>query len=165
MNNIEEQLWNYIDGNCTPDEQKNISSLIAGDEAWRVKYHELLNLNKEFSAIELDEPPMAFTYNIMEAIRTEHANVPLKSVINKRIIWGIAVFFVVTILALLVYIITNIKISAPNISFNAPANLKMPDIKNYISKPLIEAFFFFDVVLALFLSDAYLRTKKVSKHR
>ena len=29
MNNIEEKLWSYIDGNCTPDEQKAISALIA----------------------------------------------------------------------------------------------------------------------------------------
>jgi len=95
----------------------------------------------------------------MEAIRTEQASVPLKSVINKRIIWGIAVFFVFTILGLLVYIIANIKLSASDISFSTPANLKMPDIKNCMTKPVIEAFFFFDVVLALFLSDAYLRKR------
>lgn len=164
MNNIEEKLWNYIDGNCTADEQKTISMLIAGDEAWRIKYQELLNLHKEFSAIELDEPPMAFTYNIMEAIRTEQAQVPLKSVINKRIIYSIALFFVFTILALLVYTLTNIKISPTDTSINIPVNFKMPDLRNYITKPVIEGFFFFDVVLALFLSDAYLRKKKGLKY-
>jgi len=86
MNTMEEILWNYIDGNCTADEQKIITSLIDRDEAYRAKYRELLSLNKEFSAIELDEPPMAFTYNVMEAIRTEHAQKPLKAAINKRII-------------------------------------------------------------------------------
>jgi len=164
MNNMEEQLWNYIDGSCTPDEQKNIGSLIAADEAWRVKYHELLNLSKEFSAIELDEPPMAFTYNVMEVIRAEQASVPLKSVINKRIIWSIAVFFVFTIAALLVYIIANTKLSAANISIQTPDNFKIPNIKSYVTKPVIEVFFFFDVILALYLIDAYLRKKRYLKH-
>jgi hypothetical protein len=163
MNNIEEKLWNYIDGNCTADEQKAISILITADEAWRIKYQELLNLNKEFSAIELDEPPMAFTFNVMETIRTEQAQVPLKSVINKRIIYSIAIFFVFTILALLVYTLTNIKLSPTETSQNVPVNFKIPDLRNYVTKPLIEGFFFFDVVLALFLSDAYLRKKKAFK--
>ena len=164
MNNVEEQLWNYIDGNCSPDEHKNMSSLIASDDAWRVKYYELLNLNKEFSAIELDEPPMPFAYNVMEAIRAEQASVPLKSVINKRIIFGIAIFFVFTIAVLLVYIIANTKLPVTDISIHTPENLKMPDIKNYFTKPVLEAFFFFDVILALFLTDAYLRKKRYLKH-
>jgi anti-sigma factor RsiW len=73
MSSIEEKLWNYIDGTCTPDEQEAIARLIAQDEIYRRKYNELLKLNAEFAAIELDEPPMAFTYNVMEAIRTENA--------------------------------------------------------------------------------------------
>jgi len=103
MNNIEEILWNYIDGNCTADEQKAISDLIAGDEAYRIKYNELLNLNKAFAGMELDEPPMAFTYNVMETIRTEYAQKPLKAAINKRIIRGISIFFVLTIVCLSVF--------------------------------------------------------------
>ncbi len=164
MNNMEEQLWNYIDGNCTPDEQQHISTLIAGDDAWAIKYQELLNLHKEFSAIELDEPPMAFTYNVMEVIRTEQAMVPLKAGINKRIILGIAAFFLFTILALLVYTIAHISWSATNGSLNTPVTFKMPAIKSNITKPVLEAFFFFDIVLALFLTDAYLRKKRALKH-
>jgi len=164
MNNIEEQLWNYIDGSCTPDEQKYISSLIASHETWRVKYQELLNFNSEISTTEIDEPPMAFTYNVMEAIRAEQASVPLKSSINKRIIWGIAAFFIFTIVVLLVYILANTRLSATGTSFKAPISLKMPDIKNYVTKPVLEAFFFFDVILALFITDAYLRRKRNLRH-
>src|SRR5471030_1947791 len=109
MNNIEESLWNYIDGNCTAGEQKAVSELIAQDEAWRTRYQELLNLNREFSAMELEEPPMAFTYNVMEIIRTEQAQKPLKAAINKRIIKGIAGFFVITITILVIYAMANVK--------------------------------------------------------
>ncbi|SRR5258708_27240052 len=161
MNNIEEKLWNYIDGNCTADEQNAIKSLIAGDEAFRLKYEELLMLNKQFSAMELDEPPMAFTYNVIEAIRTEQAQQPLKAAINKRIIWGIALFFILTLTVLLVYTIMNISWSSIHVS---AVNLKLPEIKNYLTRPVILGFLFFDVVLALFLLDNYLRKKTLSKH-
>ncbi|MDB4905200.1 MAG: hypothetical protein JWQ63_4481 [Mucilaginibacter sp.] len=160
MNNIEEKLWDYIDGNCTVDEQNTIKSLIAGNEAFRLKYEELLMLNKQFSAMELDEPPMAFTYNVIEAIRTERAQQPLKAAINKRIIWGIALFFILTLTVLLVYTIVNISWSSINVS---AVNLKLPQVKNYLTKPLIQGFLFFDVVLALFLLDNYLRKKSLSK--
>ncbi|ASU32203.1 hypothetical protein [Mucilaginibacter xinganensis] len=166
MNSIEETLWNYIDGFCTADEYEAVTKLIAADEAYRLKYHELLALNKAFDAIELDEPPMAFTYNVIEAIRTEQAQVPLKAAINKRIIMGIALFFVFTLTGFIIYAITSMDWSAqniPDIAAKVPAGFKMPELSAHISKPLVEGFMFFDVVLALFLFDTYLRRKNVSK--
>jgi len=161
MNTIEETLWNYIDGNCSPDEQKAIHTLIAGDEAYRLKYQELLKLNTEFSAMELDEPSMAFTYNVMEAIRTEQAQQPLKAAINKRIILGIAIFFVLTIAILLGFVLSNIQLSAVTVA--TPAGLKMPEVNTYFTKPVIEGFLFFDVVMALYLFDTFLRRKSQPK--
>jgi hypothetical protein len=163
MNNIEEILWNYIDGNCTADEQKAISNLIAGDEAYRIKYNELLSLNKAFAEMELDEPPMAFTYNVMETIRTEYAQKPLKAAINKRIIRGISIFFVVTLACLLVFTLANINLSGVSLPVVSSAGMKMPDIGKYITKPVIEGFLFFDLVLALYFFDTYLRRKNLSK--
>ncbi|MDB5136137.1 MAG: hypothetical protein JWP37_2740, partial [Mucilaginibacter sp.] len=43
-------------------------------------------------------------------------------------------------------------------------SLKLPDMKNYFSGPVIKGFLFFDVILGLFLLDAYLRKRNVSKH-
>jgi hypothetical protein len=163
MNNIEEQLWNYIDGTCTADERSAISKLIASDEAVRLKYNELLALNKEFATMELDEPSMAFTYNVIEAIRTEQALVPLKAAINKRIIMGIALFLVITLTGFLVFAFTKMdfaSLGSVNIGVKVPANFKMPEVSTHFSKPLVEGFMFFDVVLGLFLFDAYLRRKK-----
>src|SRR5476649_2374263 len=132
MNNIEETLWNNIDGACTPDEQKAISALIARDEDYRLKYLELLKLNKEFSAIELDEPPMAFTYNVMETIRAEHAQQPLKAAIDKRIIRGISIFFGFTISVLLIVVLSSIHWSVLG---GAPLDFKftMPNIAQYFT--------------------------------
>ncbi len=166
MNNIEEKLWNYIDGVCTAEEQASISKLMASDEAVRLKYQELLVLNQEFENMELEEPPMAFTYNVIEAIRTEEARVPLKAAINKRIIRGIMLFFVISLSGFLVYALTQMDISSvgvPNIVSKVPAGLKMPDLSFHISKSVVEGFMFFDVVLALFLFDTYLRRKNIPK--
>jgi hypothetical protein len=166
MNNIEETLWNYIDGNCTPDEEGAISKLIASDEAYRLKYQELLSLNKEFETIELEEPSMAFTYNVIEAIRTEQAQVPLKAAINKRIILGITLFFVISLTGFLIYALSSMDWSGqgmPDLATKVPVNFKVPDVSSHISKPLVEGFMFFDVVLALFLFDTYLRRKNISK--
>ena len=163
MNTIEEKLWNYIDGTCSEEERKAIDILIAQDEVYRRKYGELLALNQEFSKMELDEPPMAFTYNVMEAIRAEHAQQPLKAGINKGIIKGISGFFIVSIALLLIMTISTIHTSPANISVHLPDSVRLPDIKNYLSKPVLEGFLFFDIVLGLFLFDAWLRRKSVSK--
>jgi anti-sigma factor RsiW len=165
MNTIEEKLWNYIDGTCTPAEQDAIARLIEQDEAYSKKYQELLQLNIEFAAMELDEPPMAFTYNVMESIRTENARQPLKATIDKRIIMGIAVFFVFTILALLVFTFANThsQLSAIDVKVSLPATIKLPNVTNIFTGPVFKWFIMFDVVLALFLSDSYLRRKKTTK--
>lgn len=164
MNTMEEKLWNYIDGTCSEEEKKAANILIAQDEVYRRKYEELLALNQEFSKMELDEPPMAFTYNVMEAIRAEHAQQPLKAGIDKRIIKGISGFFIVSILLLVIYALSTLRLTPVNISVHLPDSLKLPDIKNYLNKPVLEGFLFFDVVLGLFLFDAYLRKRGVSKH-
>jgi hypothetical protein len=163
MNTIEERLWSYIDGTCPADEKKAIDILIAQDEAYRRKYDELLALNQEFSKMELDEPSMAFTYNVMETIRAEHAQQPLKAGIDKRIIKVIAGFFIVSISLLLIYMLSTTHVGTVNFSGQLPESIKLPDLKNYISRPLLEAFFFFDLVLGMFLFDAYLRKRGVSK--
>ncbi|RVU00385.1 hypothetical protein EOD41_12970 [Mucilaginibacter limnophilus] len=163
MSSIEEKLWNYIDGNCNADEQQAISLLIERDEIYRRKYKELLALNAEFSAMELDEPPMAFTYNVMEQIRAEVALKPLKTTIDTRIFKGIAAFFIMSIVALIIFALSQVDWSAGQaVNFKLP-EYKMPDTAGLFSGPAFEIFLFFDVVLGLYLSDAWLRRKKAVK--
>src|ERR1700761_4690785 len=147
MNTIEEKLWNYIDGSCSEEERKAIDILIAQDEVYRRKYEELLSFDQQISNMELDEPPMAFTYNVMEGIRAEYAQQPLKSAINKRIIKGIGIFFIVTITLALLFAMSNIHLSSGNSTGGSSLNFKIPNIKNYFTPGVIEGFLFFDVVL------------------
>jgi hypothetical protein len=167
MNSIEEKLWNYIDGTCPPAEQEAIATLIEQDEVYRKKYNELLQLNMEFAAIEIEEPSMAFTYNVMETIRTEHAKQPLKAAIDKRIILGISAFFVLTLAALLIYALSSVNWSAGS-GFKMPDQLNVTQVKvthisSYFTGPVVKGFLFFDVVMGLFLLDSYLRRKSITR--
>jgi hypothetical protein len=162
MNDIEEKLWRYIDGLCTPAEREDFAALIEQDATVNAKYRELLGLNITLAAMELDEPPMAFTYNVMETIRTENAMVPLKAAVNKRIIRGISIFFVVTLAALLILVFSSIKWSGMALPANLTAHLKPTAINAGETKMMVQAFIFFDVMLGLYLFDAWLRKKKAS---
>ncbi len=159
MNSIEEKLWNYLDGSCSTKEHEAISHLIATDPTYQQKYQELLAFNQELENMELDAPPMAFTYNVMEAIRTEEASKPLKANIDHRIIKAIAAFFVVTIAALLVIALANSHTSSVHETVQIPVKVQIPTLTNYFSGPVMKGFLFFDVVLALFLLDEYLRKR------
>jgi hypothetical protein len=163
MNNDEEILWMYIDGICTADEESAIRQRIAADEAFSLKYNELISINAELSQIDLEEPSMAFTYNVIEEVRALEAQKPLTATINKRIIMGIATFFVSTIVALLVYTLYNVNWSAADhMVINVPG-FKVPNLSSFITKPVIEGFLFFDLVLALFIFDHFFRKKSQSK--
>jgi hypothetical protein len=164
MNSIEEILWRYIDGICTPEEQQVIQALIAEDESYRLKYQELTALNAGLAEMELDEPPMAFTYNVMENIRAEHALVPLKAAINQKIIRGIAIFFSVTLLAILAFVVFGIKWNTGEAPVNLSLHIKMPQIDLSKAKWAVQVFVFFDVVLGLYLFDAFLRKRSAAKN-
>lgn len=162
MKSIEEKLWNYIDGTASPEEQNAISMLIKQDEVYHKKYIELLALNAEFADMELDEPPMAFTYNVMEAIRNEHAQAPLKARINQRIIKGIGLFFVLLISGILIFALANVNWSA-GISGQSTVHFAIPNLAKYLNSSVMQGFLFFDMVLALYIFDGYLRKKNHTK--
>lgn len=162
MNSMDEQLWNYIDGTCTPREREAISMLIEQDYVYRRKYDELLALNAEFTAMELDEPQMAFTYNVIEHIRADEARKPLKAMVDQRVVKGIAAFFICTIALLVIAALASVNWSAGEAAWQIPG-VKTPPLAHFFSGPVAQGFLFFDVVLGLYLFDAWLRRKKLSR--
>lgn len=163
MNTIEERIWNYIDGNCTPEEEQAISLLIEQDEAWRSKYQELILFNAELQNLEFEEPPMAFTYNVMETIRTQEARQPLKAAINPNIIKLLAGLFIICIAALLLPTLASIKWTS-DFSFSQWfSSIQLPAVKNIFNAPVMKAFIFFDVLAGLALFDGYLRKRNSTK--
>ncbi len=162
MKSIEEKLWDYIDGTCTTDEQKAIILLIETDKLYQDKYNELLQVNKEFTNMELDEPSMPFAFNVMEAIRTEQAQKPLKATINSYIVKGIAAFFIVVIIGLLIVSLFSMDWSADTEIANS---LNIPDLNSLLNSSVLNIFLFLDTVIGLLFLDTYLRKRRFLKHQ
>jgi hypothetical protein len=154
MNTIEEQLWNYIDGNCNASEQAEIKTKIATDLQFQSIYHDLLAVHQELNILDLEEPSLSFTRNIMERVDLELRPVALKTKIDNRIIYGIGSFFLISILGILGY---AISISNLDFNFTLP-KLALPIETSKLFNPnFIQLFVLFDVALGLIYLDSYLR--------
>ena len=70
--NIEERLWEFIDGHSSLEEKTVIERLLQTDTEWKAKYSELLEVNEMLQSSELEAPSMRFTKNVMEDIAKMH---------------------------------------------------------------------------------------------
>ena len=103
QHNIEERLWNFIDGTVSADEKTVIEQLLQQDAEWKSKYSELLQVNELLRSSELEAPSLRFTRNVMEEISKLHIAPATRSYINKKIIWGIGFFFIAMFIGFLIY--------------------------------------------------------------
>jgi len=161
MTQQEEQLWNYIDGFCNSAEKAEVEAKLVTDEGFKQLYAQLLEVNEQLEVhLEMDEPSMSFTRNVMEQVQLEIAPVTLKTKVDKRIIYAIGAFFSITLLGLLVYAFATIefKTKIPAMNFKV-------DIDALISPTILVVVLFVNAALLLVYLDSYLRKgmKKVSK--
>ncbi|MBY0245221.1 MAG: hypothetical protein K2Q03_07195 [Sphingobacteriaceae bacterium] len=160
MKTIEEQLWDYLDGNCTANEKLEIELKISLNADYAALYAELSALQKMLETDDLEEPSMSFTRNVMEKVNLEMSPKVMKTKINTQLIYAIAGFFVLSIVLMLAYSLSKTSIKASNLGLN----IDFPKIGfQKISNPIfLYLFMFFDVVLALVFADTYLRRKTKS---
>jgi magnesium-transporting ATPase (P-type) len=160
MNNLEERIWDYLDGTGTEEEREFTKLLIGSDSEFRALYEELRSIHLTVSSLDLDEPFMSFNRNVMEKIQLEAVPGSVKSLIDKRVIYGITAFFLITITALLGVLFYQIDWTRQT-SFDMP-EYKMPEIdtSNYLNSTLINIFFFADLIVALYLFDGFLSKRK-----
>ncbi len=166
LTDIEQRLWNYIDNTCNAEERKLVEVLLQNDEEWKKKYNELLKINQlTYESIELEEPSMRFTKNVMEEIAQLHIAPASKTYFNKRIINGVAAFFMIIIVGLLIYSFTQINWSAKGNNTLA-FDLSKIDIGKYFNKQFLNIFLMLIVVLILVLLDKYFEIKRLDvKHQ
>ena len=159
--NIEDRLWDYIDGNIPAEEKTFVEQLIATQEAWRNKYHELLDVHQLMnSSLELDEPSMRFSQNVMEEIAKYQIAPATKSYINSKIVWGIGIFFITMIAGFLFYGFAQIDWSAGGDTKNALGfDLTKIDYSQMFNNTLMNGVMMLNVILGLFLFDRYLSNK------
>jgi hypothetical protein len=96
---IEKQLWEYLDGTCSQEEKKTIDRKIKEDTAWGELFTELQQLHQTLQTDEGENPSPAFTNSVMQTISISMTKQPKKSYVNKYIIGGITAFFLLIIFA------------------------------------------------------------------
>jgi len=160
----EERLWDYIDGISSPKEKTVIEQLLQSDAEWKAKYNELLEVQQLLQSSELEEPSMRFTKNVMEEISRLHIAPATKTYINKRIIWGLGIFFITLIVTFLVYGFGQVNWAESSttklpVNFDK-VNLTKVDYSRIFSNDWINAFMMINVILGLFLLDRFLANKR-----
>lgn len=163
---IEERLWDYIDGLGNPEERSAIQILIAENVEWQRKYKELLNIHQLMNDTQLEEPSMRFTKNVMEEIARYHVAPATRTYINKNIIRSIGAFFLTLITGFLVYCLGQFKWSAPSTSpsfiprIGLENEMKKFDWSKVFNSAYTNVFILVLVILGLVMLDMYLQRKK-----
>ncbi|MFT3824597.1 MAG: hypothetical protein QM731_11780 [Chitinophagaceae bacterium] len=159
--NMEERLWEYIDGTCSAEEKSFIEQLIESHREWKEKYHELLDVHILMQdSLELDNPSMRFTRNVMEEIARHQIAPAAQTYINKKIITAIGAFFVLSIVGFLIYILAQFNWSFGNSTNNLAVNADKFDWTKLASSTSMNIFLGVNVILGLMLLDMYLTRKK-----
>jgi hypothetical protein len=159
--NIEETLWNYIDGTMTAEVRSFVENLVRTNSEWRAKHAELVEVHQLMqSHIQLEEPSMRFTQNVMEEISRLYITPAAQTYINKNIIWGIAIFFITTIVGLLGYGFGQIDWTQPGSGSTLEYNISSVDWSKLFNSTYMNIFIMVNIVLGLMLLDMYLSKKK-----
>ena len=159
--NIEERLWDYIDGFSSSEERSVIDKLVQSDAEWKAKYHELLETHQLLQSSELEAPSLRFTKNVMEEISRYHIAPATKTYINKRIIWGIGLFFIAVIVGFLIYGFGQAEWNTTG-NGSMPFDLSKVNFNKFFSNTYVNIFMMINIVLGLFLLDNYFSSKRKS---
>ncbi len=163
QNDIEVRLWEYIDGLSSNEEKTVIEKLVSENAEWKAKYHELLEVHQSLNLVELEEPSLRFTKNVMEEIAKYQIAPATKTYINSKVIWGIGIFFLTMIVGFLVYGIGQIDWTVAGDSKGTlGVDLTKIDYSQMFNSNLMNGVMMLNVVLGLFLLDRYLSNKNKS---
>lgn len=160
---IEQKLWDYIDGNCNKTDQDAVLAFIENDVVWKQKYYELLDLQKQIAdSFELQQPSMRFNKNVMEAISTIKIAQPTNKYINTYIVKGIVIFYIALLVCLLGYSFINADWSEKSVSLFSQfkidkQNYIYSSILKYIDSGKLNIFICINVLLGLVFIDAAFR--------
>jgi len=157
--NIEQQLWSYIDGFSSREEKTAIEKLLASNLEWKSKYHELIEVHQLMNASELEQPSMRFTKNVMEEIAKLHIAPATKNYINNKIIWGIAAFFITLITGFLVYAFAQVDWNFQDNS-KPLIDLSTVNLSKIFNNNFVNGFMMVNVLLGLALLDRVLANKR-----
>lgn len=158
MKTIDEEIWDYLDGNMGAGEKAETAAKINSDPLYQQTYTELLQVQHLLQQNSPEEPSLSFTRNVMEQVKLEIAPVALKTRVNHKVIYAISAFFLLSILCLFIYALAGSNFSEEN--FKMPSIRIAIDIDSALKSTSLRLFLFIDLVLALIYLDGFLRQKK-----
>jgi hypothetical protein len=162
---MDDRLWEYIDGLTSTEERSTIERLLADNQQWKDKYRELLDIHQLVQSSALDEPSLRFTKNVMEEIAKYQIAPATKTYIDKKIIWGIGIFFITLILGFLIYGFSQVNWSTDASESRRIVDVTNVDYSKFFNNTYVNIFMGINVVLALMLLDRYLASKKKNVHK
>ncbi len=161
---MEQMIWDYIDGLSTPEEKAMVEQLLHADARWKNVYDELLEVNAQIHASDwTEQPSMRFTPDVMDEVSKYKVARPARAYINKKIIYGIAAFFGITMILVLVFGLSQIDFSggAGQNTYGIDLKKWTIDTSSFLNSTVLNIFMFFNVVAGLMLLDKYLKKSKV----
>jgi hypothetical protein len=162
---IEGRLWEYIDGSGSVEERSVIEKLLAENQQWKDKYRELLEVHQLVQTSSLEEPSMRFTKNVMEEIAKYHIAPATRTYIDKKIIWGIGIFFITLIIGFLVYGFSQVNWSTDAGDSGRIVDVTNVDYSKFFNNTYVNVFMGINVILGLMLLDRFLASKKKQIHK
>jgi hypothetical protein len=161
---IEQRIWEFIDGHCSASEKEAIEQQLAGNPVWRIKYEELKAVHEMLRQEELEMPSLRFTKNVMEEIAHFQVAPATKNYINKNIVRGIGAFFLVMITGLFVYFIGQIHWSSQatdNLLPSYSVDVNKMNWSRILNDSYLNVFLGITAILGLILADKYMQSRKI----
>ena len=114
------------------------------------------------SSLELDAPSMRFSQNVMEEIAKYQITPATKTYINKKIIYGIGIFFIAMIAGMLIYGLGQVNWSDGGGSSDllTKYNPGKIDFSKFFNNTYTTVFMMINVVMGLMLLDMWLGKKR-----
>jgi anti-sigma factor RsiW len=161
---IEQQLWDYIDGNVPSEQRQAIEQAIAADPAWQVAYQELTTFDGYMKTnATAEQPSLRFTKNVMEQIATQPVSVPLKNYVNPMVVRGIAAFFALPILIIALYTLASVNWTLPA-GIGAKYSLSNISLPSVLSVDTAWYIIGLNVLLALVLLELLMKHRRRGSH-
>ncbi len=160
---IEQRLWDFIDGRCTLAETALIQAKLDQDLHWKQTYDELISVHGLLATQELEMPSLRFSKNVMEQIAGYHIAPATRDYINKNIIRAIGGFFLLTIAGICVYLLANLTwtshVSPPRLA-SFSTNIEKISPGRIGNSGYVNIFIGINAILALILCDKYMHRNK-----
>ena len=160
---MEQRIWDYIDGRSVPAEKSVMDLLLSENKVWQNKYVELIEIHQTLKDEELEMPSLRFTRNVMEEIAKLQVAPAARNYINKNIIRGIGSFFMIMILGLFIYFVGQLHWSGSSSDQILPKyNLEAGKLNwgKILNNTYVNIFIGINVILGLILTDKYLQSRR-----